>query len=259
MSAALSIESAGAGPPIVLLHGWALHAGAWGPLVPRLAQRHRVHAVDLPGHGHSAPLSPFTLDAIVGLLEAAFPDAPPLTVLGWSLGGQVALRWARLRPARIASLVLVCTTPRFVAGPDWPHAMAEETLRRFGDELRVAWKPTVQRFLALQVHGSEHGRAALALLRHDLFARGLPSPQMLAEALDLMAADDLRADAPAVAQPALVISGGRDMLTPPGAGRWLAENLANARFVCIEGAAHAPFLSHPDTFFGAVETFLDGR
>ena len=102
MSAALSIESAGAGPPIVLLHGWALHAGAWGPLVPRLAQRHRVHAVDLPGHGHSAPLSPFTLDAIVGLLDAAFPDAPPLTVLGWSLGGQVALRWARLRPARIA-------------------------------------------------------------------------------------------------------------------------------------------------------------
>jgi pimeloyl-[acyl-carrier protein] methyl ester esterase len=259
MSAALSVESTGAGSPIVLLHGWALHAGAWGQLVPRLARRHRVHAVDLPGHGHSAPLSPFTLDAIVDLLDAAFPDAPPLTVLGWSLGGQVALRWAWLRPARIASLVLVCTTPRFVAGPDWPHAMTAETLRRFGDELRVAWKLTVQRFLALQVHGSEHGRAALALLRHDLFARGLPSPQMLTEALDLMAIADLRADAPAVAQPALVISGGRDLLTPPGAGRWLASSLLNARFVCIEGAAHAPFLSHPDTFFDAVETFVDGR
>ena len=259
MSAPLSVETTGAGPPIALLHGWALHAGAWGPLVPRLAQRHRVHAVDLPGHGHSAPVSPFSLDAVVRLLDAAFSGTPSLTVMGWSLGGQVALRWARLRPARVARLVLVCTTPRFVAGPDWPHAMAAETLRRFGDELRVAWKLTVQRFLALQVHGSEHGRAALALLRHDLYARGEPSPQMLSEALSTMETTDLRADAAEIAQPALVIAGERDMLTPPGAGRWLGENMPNARFVCIDGAAHAPFLSHPHAFFAAVEDFIDGR
>jgi pimeloyl-[acyl-carrier protein] methyl ester esterase len=259
MNAALSIETTGAGPPIVLLHGWALHAGAWGPLVPRLAQRHGVHSVDLPGHGHSAPVSPFALDAVVRLLDAAFSDAHSLTVLGWSLGGQVALRWARLRPARVARLVLVCTTPRFVAGPGWPHAMEAETLHRFGDELRIAWKLTVQRFLALQVHGSEHGRAALAQLRHDLFARGEPSPQMLSEALSTMEATDLRRDAAEATQPALVISGERDMLTPPGAGRWLGENLPNARFVCIDGAAHAPFLSHPEVFFAAVEAFVDGR
>jgi len=259
MSAALSIEVAGAGPPIALLHGWALHAGIWGPLVPRLAQRHLVHAVDLPGHGHSAPATPFSIDAIVGALDAAFAtDAPKLTVIGWSLGGQVALRWARLRPERVTRLVLVCTTPRFVAAPDWPHAMAAETLERFGDELRIAWKLTVQRFLALQVHGSEHGRAALALLRHDIFARGEPSPQMLSEALAVMAATDLRADVGEVAVPALVISGGRDLLTPPGAGRWLADNLPEARYVCIDGAAHAPFLSHPEAFFGAIEAFVGG-
>ena len=259
MSAPLCIESAGAGAPIVLLHGWALHAGAWGPLVPRLAQRHRVHAVDLPGHGHSAPVSPFTLDAVVAALDEAFADAPALTVLGWSLGGQLALRWAQLRPARVARLVLVCTSPRFVAAPDWPHAMTEATLQRFGDELSVAWKLTVQRFLALQVLGSEHGRAALALLRHDLFARGEPSPSMLTEALAVLATTDLRAGIVTVAQPTLVIAGERDVLTPPGAGRWLAATLPNTRFAGIDGAAHAPFLSHPDVFGAAVETFLDGR
>jgi len=259
MSTPLSIESTGAGAPIVLLHGWALHAGAWGLLVARLAQRNRVHAVDLPGHGHSAPISPFTLEAVVSALDAAFADAPPLTILGWSLGGQLALRWAQLRPARVARLVLVCTSPRFVAAPDWPHAMGDATLQRFGDALSVAWKLTIQRFLALQVHGSEHGRAALSLLRHDLFARGEPSPQMLAEALTLLATADLRAGIANIAQPALVISGERDMLTPPGAGRWLAANMPNARFVGIDGAAHAPFLSHPDVFDAAVEAFLDGR
>jgi pimeloyl-[acyl-carrier protein] methyl ester esterase len=109
------------------------------------------------------------------------------------------------------------------------------------------------------MHGSEHGRAALARLRHDLFARGEPSPQMLSEALSAMEATDLRADASETTQPALVISGERDMLTPPGVGRWLGENLPNARFVCIDGAAHAPFLSHPEAFFAAVEAFVDGR
>ena len=259
MSAPLSIESTGAGAPVVLLHGWALHAGTWGSLVSRLARHRRVHAVDLPGHGHSAPVSPFTLDAIVAALDTAFADVPPFTVIGWSLGGQLALRWAQLRPGRIRRLVLVCTSPRFVAAPDWPHAMTEATLQRFGDELSVAWKLTVQRFLALQVHGSEHGRAALAMLRHELFARGEPSPQMLAEALAVLAATDLRAEIANVAQPTLVISGERDVLTPPGAGRWLAAHLPNAHFVGISGAAHAPFLSHPDVVDAAVEAFLDGR
>ena len=61
MSEALHIEARGDGPPLVLLHGWAMHSGVWGALVPRLAQRHRVHAVDLPGHGYSAPAPSFTL------------------------------------------------------------------------------------------------------------------------------------------------------------------------------------------------------
>jgi pimeloyl-[acyl-carrier protein] methyl ester esterase len=256
----LHVESAGAGSPLVLLHGWAMHAGVWGPLPAHLAARRRVHCVDLPGHGYSAPIVPLTLDAVVAALEASFADEPePLAVLGWSLGGMVALRWARLHPARIGRLVLVCTTPRFVAGAQWTHGIAEETLRRFGDELRVAWEETVQRFLALQVAGSERGRAVLATLRHHVFARGVPSKDALAAGLSLLMAADLRAEVAAVRQPALVIAGAGDALTPPDAGRWLAATLPNARFAAIDGAGHAPFLSHPDVFDDAVDAFFDER
>jgi len=259
MSAGLHVESTGHGAPLVLLHGWAMHSGLWGPLVPRLAKRRRVHAVDLPGHGHSAALAAFGLDECVAALAAAFPRAePPLTVLGWSLGGLVAMRWALAEPERVGRVVLVATSPRFVAGPDWPYAMSLETLDRFGDELHIAWKLTVQRFLALQMHGSEHGRATLAALRSQLFARGEPAPKALFAALDAIRHADLRADVHRIRQPALVVSGERDTLTPPGAGRWLAGRLPNARFVAIAGAAHAPFLSHADAFFAALDEFLDG-
>ncbi len=260
MTAALHVESVGRGAPLVLLHGWALHSGVWGPLVPHLAKRFRVHAVDLPGHGHSAPLPAFTLDAVVAALEAAFGrERHPLTVLGWSLGGLAAMRWARTARTRVGRLALVCTSPRFVAGDDWPHAMSAPTLARFGDELHVAWKLTVQRFLGLQVHGSEHGRSALAALRHELFARGEPEPRTLAEALEVIAGADLRAEMGEVRAPSLVVSGSRDMLAPPAAGEWLATALPDARFELIAGASHAPFLSHPASFGAALDGFLDVR
>jgi pimeloyl-[acyl-carrier protein] methyl ester esterase len=264
------VESVGHGPPLVLLHGWAMHSGVWGPLVAQLARRHRVHAVDLPGHGHSAPLAPSgvahgaagpgTLDAMVAAVAAALAgEVQPFTVLGWSMGGLVAVRWALAQPERIGRLVLMCTTPRFVAGDDWPHAMSRETLTRFGDELHVAWKLTVQRFLALQVHGSEHGRAALAALRDSLWARGEPSRPALAMALAMLADADLRAEVARIRQPALVISGSRDTLAWPAAGRWLAAAIPGARFVEVAGAAHAPFLSHSDVLRAPLMEFcVDG-
>ena len=252
------VESVGAGPPLVLLHGWAMHGGLFAPILPALATKHRVHVADLPGHGHSAPLVAPSLDAVVAELDAVFAHDPgPLDVLGWSLGGAVALRWALLRPERIARLVLVATTPSFVVRDGWPNGMQDETLRKFGDELRVAYRLTLQRFLTLQTQGSEGGRATLAALRHQLFARGEPSAAALEQSLALVRSIDLRADLPSIRAPALVVSGDRDALAPRGAGAWLAQALPNATYVEIAGAAHAPFLSHRDAFLEAATTFLD--
>ena len=259
MAAALHVETMGNGPPIALVHGWAMHSGFFGPLAARLARRHRVHSVDLPGHGSSPATSPFTLDGAVEALDQSFAtSSPPLTLLGWSLGGLVAMRWALAHPHRIQRLVLVSTSPRFVAGDGWPHAMARATLERFGDELRVAWKLTINRFLALQLKGSEHSRALLSELRYRLLERSAPSTATLAEALAILKESDLRGDAGRITQPTLVVSGDRDTIAYPDAARFLGEHVPTARFVLIPGAAHVPFLSHADAFGAALDAFLDG-
>lgn len=260
MNGSLAVEASGVGPPLVLLHGWAMHSGIWGAVIPQLARRYRVHAVDLPGHGRSALDAPFTLDGTVTAVASALKEEKAaLTVVGWSLGGLVAMRWAQTHPERIGRLALVATSPRFVAANGWPHAMAKETLARFGDELDVAWKHTIKRFLTLQMQGSEHGHATLAAIRHELFARGEPSRAALRGALGTIIDTDLRAQVAGVRQPVLVVSGGRDTLALPAAGRWLAERLPDARFALIPGAAHVPFLSHRDAFDAAAGAFLDGR
>ncbi len=258
MSAGLHVESVGVGAPLVLLHGWAMHSGFWGSFVARLARRFRVHAVDLPGHGYSPTIEPYTLDVLLATIAARFAaEAEALTVVGWSLGGLLALRWAQRHAARVQRLVLIATSPRFVAAADWPQAMSVETLRRFGDELRLSYRLTIQRFLSLQVHGSDEGRAALLSLRKHLFARGEPSAPMLLQALDLLAQCDLREAASSIAVPGLIVAGDRDTLAPAAAGRWLATAMPNAQLALIGGAAHLPFLSHPQAVDAALQPFLD--
>ena len=253
---ALHVESRGGGGPLVLLHGFAMHSGLFAPLLPALARQHRVHAVDLPGHGYSRAVERFDVPSVADAVDASV-DVADATVLGWSLGGQVALQWALARPDKIRKLVLVATTPSFVARDDWPHAMTEQTLTRFGDELRTAYRLTLLRFLSLQVQGSDEGRATLAALRGSLFERGEPSKDALGAALETLRRTDLRPKLPNVTARTLVIGGDRDALVPLGATKALATALPNARHATIEGAAHAPFLSHREAFLDAVLPFID--
>jgi pimeloyl-[acyl-carrier protein] methyl ester esterase len=243
----------------VLLHGFGLHGGVFEPIVPELARHHRVLVVDLPGHGLSTAVAPWTLEAIASVVDSALAIEGPLVVLGWSFGALVALTWAQRRPERVSRLVLVSTSPSFVARDNWPHAMPASRLGQFGDELRASYRLTLKRFLTLQVQGSEEGRATLSMLRARLFERGEPSPAALAATLELLVDSDLRALLPSIRTPALVIGGERDTLAYPQAGEALAASLPDARFVTISGAAHAPFLSHREPFLAAVTPFLHGE
>ena len=252
--AGIHVESVGIGAPLVLLHGFAMHGGLFAPILPMLAQHHRVHIVDLPGHGWSSSVAPYDLPTIAAAVARATVDADAaVTLLGWSLGGQVALQWTLREPARVRRLILVATTPSFVARTDWPHAMSDATLTRFGDELTVAYRLTLQRFLTLQVQGSDEGRRTLGDLRRHLFERGEPSADVLAAALAVLRDTDLRGSLSKVAVPAVVIGGERDALVPLPATEFLAAALPHARHATIAGAAHAPFLSHRAAFLAALD------
>jgi pimeloyl-[acyl-carrier protein] methyl ester esterase len=250
----LHVEVSGQGRPLVMLHGWGMHGGIWQETAARLAGDVEVHVVDLPGHGMSKPAQAFALDAVVDGLVARFSQ--PVDVLGWSLGGIIAQRWAMRMPQQLRRLVLVASTPCFAARADWDCGMPQQTLAQFAAELENNHAATLRRFLALQLRGSENERELLALLRERLFSRGEPDMQALRGGLDILRDADLRAGLAQIRQPALLIAGERDKLTPPQASRYMAQAMPDAQAVVIEGAAHAPFLSHPDIFVAQVKSFL---
>ena len=250
----LHAASCGHGPDLVLLHGWGLHSGAWTPLLPELGQRFRVTCIDLPGHGRS-PAQPegFGLESAAAAIAAIAP--PGAAWLGWSLGGQLALA-AALAGAAIRRLVLVATTPRFVAAPDWPCGMAAATLAGFAASLAEDHRKALRDFLTLQLRGDRHAATLLAELRRTLAEHGDPDPAALRSGLEILGCTDLRARLAAVRQPVLVIAGERDRLTPAEAGRRLAAGVRDGRVLVLPGAAHAPFLTHPAEFVAAVGEFL---
>lgn len=251
----LHIKTQGTGAPLLLIHGWGMHSGMWGQVAEQLAQSHTVHCVDLPGHGGSESCRPYDLDTLVKNLGAKFDG--PLILCGWSLGGQVALRWAQLYPAQVEKLVLVATTPCFVQQKNWSCAMAADTLQDFAASLLQNHAQTLKRFLALQLRGSENERELLLDLRARLFAHGEPDVAALQGGLDILRDTDMRGQLPQIAQRTLLIAGERDTLTPHAATAYMSQAMPNARLQVVEGAAHAPFLSHPHVFMQHLKSFLN--
>lgn len=213
-----------------------------------------LYAPELPGYRGGPLPDPYTAESLADRMARAHPT--PCSVLGWSLGGMVALAWAARHPQQVEALILVGTTPVFVNREDWALGLEPEVLDGFAHALMQDPRATLLRFLALQARGGEEARAVVARLREQLLARPLPERATLAAGLELLRKVDLRPWVSAVRCPTLVVHGGHDALCPPQAGRWLAEHLPRARLALHERASHAPFLSHPEWFAATLAAFL---
>lgn len=251
----MRITQVGGGPPLVLLHGWAMHSGVFAPLVDRLRAHFTLHLVDLPGHGlNRDSVLVLELDSVARAVADATPPAP---WLGWSLGGLVALHAAQSRPAAVRGLLMLCASPRFVRAPDWPQGMDPQVFESFARELARDYRGTIDRFLMLEAQGSDHVRTELRALRAQVFAVCEPSPERLLEGLAVLQGSDLRAGLPALAMPSLWIAGRRDRLVFPQAMEAAAAQAPRSRYLRIEHGGHAPFLSHADEVAEGVRAFCE--
>jgi pimeloyl-[acyl-carrier protein] methyl ester esterase len=250
----LHTQTQGSGSDIVLLHGWGLGSSVWDETAQALSRKFRVTLIDLPGYGES-PLhnNNYSLETLADLtLDAAPPHA---VWAGWSLGGMVAMQAAIQQPQRVTGLVLVATTPRFVQGADWPHAVDARVLQEFGRDLEDNYPATMARFLALQAPGNDWARTEIRRLKAHV-EHGAPTADALQGGLAILRNTDLRAQLAHIHCSALVIAGQHDTLVPLAAAESLVVMLKTARLQVIYGAGHAPFLSHPQEFLQAVTEFL---
>lgn len=239
---------------LYLIHGWATNGFIFNDLRRRLPENWRMAAPHLPGHGDAPQQGAFDVAAAADALAAQIDAAQPAFLLGWSLGGLVALSAAVRHPDKVKGLVLCATFAKLYAADDYPEGVKTALLARMLHLFEHDFATHMAQFLNLQLLHHPQRQAMIDAVLPDMVKHGTPAA--LAEALAAVEQTDLRADLLLVRCPVLLIYGTHDSVTPPRMGTYLQQHLPDAQLVLINKAAHAPFLSHAEEFAQQVSDFV---
>ncbi|MGE5148293.1 MAG: alpha/beta fold hydrolase [Candidatus Eiseniibacteriota bacterium] len=249
--------------PLVLLHGWACHAGYFTPQREELADRFRLIAPDLRGHRHShepgdAPdIAQLARDLRALIDQLALP-APVLA--GWSMGALVAFEFIRRYGASgLAGLVVVDMTPRIVNDSGWPHGLLGDygpaQAEKAPDLMRQDWPLWVASFLSsVFAAGRVPDQTLLDWVGREM---GAADPTSMAALWRAMTAADYRSTVPRITLPTLIVRGALSQLYGSGTAEWLARAMPAAKIAIVADAGHAPHLEQPATFNRLIAAFLE--
>ena len=222
----------------MLIHGLGLDRRMWGRQTPALAAAgHRVIACDLPGHGAAdrpaRPGSAYTTADLAASLVGALDEAEVgrSVLVGFSLGGGVALQVALDRPERVSALALVDTTAW--PGPDAAARFAERANAVEVEGIGILVQPAIERWFTpefVAVHREIVGQYAAWIGEND--AAGY------AAACRSLATLDLRPRLGEIRCPTLVVVGERDQATPVAMAQTLAAGIPGATLRILGPAGH---------------------
>jgi pimeloyl-ACP methyl ester carboxylesterase len=241
-----------AGPAVVLLHGLGSSSADWPEQQAVLEARHRVVAVDLPGHGASPlPAGPLTVEGMAGDVVALLErlGGEPAHVVGLSLGACVALRLALGAPGHVRSLTLVNPFARLqLAGPG---DLARLALRMV--LLGTAPMSTVAAHVARRLFPWPEQRAL-----YEAAVASLAATRRAAyfAAMRALVRFDARGQVAAIRQPTLVVAGDRDTSVPLAVKVALAAAIPRARLLVVPASGHATPHDQPEAFNRALLDFL---
>jgi 3-oxoadipate enol-lactonase len=240
-------DETGEGPPLVLLHLGVVDARIWEPVLPLLAERHRVIRYDQRGFGRSPrPDGPYSLvDDLVAVLDAAGVEKASL--VGASRGGNIALATTVEHPERVAALILVGSglsgaqldvgwTPEQIAR--WEQAEADDDWSAMADLDMEVWAPM----------GADTELRAM-------FVENAVWSNSEDPATDEPVAERVSG----ITAPTLVITGGRDVRGINEIGDRLARDIPDARAAVIEEADHMIPWRAPEELSHLMLDFLSGR
>jgi len=251
----LWIQDVGQGPSLVLLHPVGTSGSIWWQHIPRLAQRFRVLAVDLPGHGRSPkPKEPVSIEAMAEEVYETLQKQSllPAHFVGLSLGGMVVQMLVVKHPSSIASLTLCDTLCK--VNPDMAKILEERARTVEQGGMPAFVKSTLERWFSpgfSDMHSDVVAIVEKLLLEAD--------PIINAQTWRAIAKFDITSRLRSVPLiPTLVVNGSLDTSIPPDIGKRLSE-FFEASLVELSGCAHMAPVEVPDKFMDLLESFLLGN
>lgn len=250
---ALAWEETGSGSPVLLIHGLGYARWGWEPLLPLLAERHRVASFDNRGIGESSvPPGPYTAETMAGdavaVLDAAGMERAH--VVGTSLGGMIAQELALVHPERVDRLVLLSTTPGAPNG----HPMPDVTVRLFAEASQLDPRIALRRFVENALGREPDPEVVETIMAHRLAQPQDPAGWAAQAAAGTGYAGGDRARH--IAAPTLVVTGTADRVVDPANTDLLGGMIPDARVEKVADAGHLVFWEHPALVAELINDFL---
>lgn len=260
MSDVIHYHIKGSGRPLVLIHGWAMHAGVWQGFADQLAEHCMTVALDLRGHGDSrAQGGPYTFEQyardVIALLEHL--ELRDATLLGWSMGASVILKMFAQGYTGTGALVFFSGNPSLVQRSDYECALAPVVVRRLFKKVQRDYPHGLSNFLNLLCTAEEHGlfsadpayRAAMDIAR-------CPDRGAALSTLECLQTEDLRPHLARITAQALIVHGERDEICLSGGGRFMNESIPGSQLLMLPDTGHMPFITRRERVVEAVLNFL---
>ena len=247
---------------LVLIHGWGMNQGIWQPFLQYCEQKWQgkvtLEAIDLPGFGtnHELDIDPYNIDSVTEIVKDVL--RPNTVVLGWSMGGLVAQHLVDTSAPNLIGQIQIASSPKFLQTDDW-FGIKKEVLEQFKRQLSSDHLQLLKRFLSIQCIGLEKPKEQMKSMLEAICHFPLSSSKTLSKSLKLLSDTDLRPSTSLPLNsplPTLRIFGGFDSLIPKQTIPAIEHLYPNDSVYLIPKASHAPFLSHPELCFEAIDAFL---
>jgi len=250
----LGYTDVGAGPPVVLIHGYPFNRSLWTEQTDALRDKHRVVAPDLRGFGESdssegpTRMTRFAED-VAALMDAL--EIEQAVIGGLSMGGYVALAFARMVPARVKALVLADTRPQADTeeGKQTRFHQAEKAVSAGMAGLADAMLPK------LLTPDTVSKRPELVKRIRDMMLTAKPEGAAMA-LLGMAERDDQTEFISSIRVPTLILVGREDAITPVADSEKMHSQIEGSRLVVIENAGHVSNLEQTEQFNDALLGFL---
>jgi pimeloyl-ACP methyl ester carboxylesterase len=263
----IAYQVVGDGPiDLALVLGFATHLDMQWEAPPmarffeRLASFSRLMLFDKRGTGLSDPVSDVPtleqrVDDVRAVLDACGSERAAL--FGISEGGPMSVMFAAAHPERVSALILHGAMGRTTEAPDYPWASPAEALRESAAQfIAPYWGRDARGTVELFAPSSADDPQAVELV--ERMERSAASPAMVRKIFEMFLDVDVRAILPTINVPTLVLHRRGDRVVNWRAGRELASQIPNARYVELPGIDHLPWGGDPDPVLGEVEEFLTG-
>lgn len=251
-SGKISFRTSGKGKTILFLHGLLGSSKAWAFQLSDFSNAYKAVAWDAPGYGASDEV-PINIDAYVQALGALVDSLSnePVILLGHSMGGTVASRFAALHPEKVEKLILSCTHPGY--GDPQTAPMSEKFEKRM-QELKEIGK---------EAYGWNRARDLLPfpdvaeqVLAYAALVASETNPEGLRRATRMLQLADNRPLLPKLKVPTLILTGEVDKVVQPKLKEDLLKLTPHQQHIVMPGIAHAPYFQKPAYYNGLIREFL---